>query len=128
MHGDPNLVSDRDASNDPTRRGFAFAHERHRNAVLARRAACVFIILRGRNPDPHPNSRRLAMKRYQIDGTTDVPMTRDEIVEENALRFYVEDDHDARFTSAKKDCWFKADLLFNEARGAGELVVVIEDD
>lgn len=68
------------------------------------------------------------MTRYRATGTEDAPMTRDEIVEENALRFHVEDDHNARFSVCKKDCWFRAEMLFNEARGAGELVPVIEDE
>lgn len=68
------------------------------------------------------------MTRYELFGANDTPMTRDEIVEENAIRFHVEDDHDGRFATCKKDCWFKSEQLFIEARNKGELVPIIEDE
>ena len=68
------------------------------------------------------------MTRYRVNGTEDAPMTRDEIVEENALRFHVEDDHESRFATCKRDCWFKAEQMFTEARDIGEMVLAIEDE
>jgi hypothetical protein len=67
------------------------------------------------------------MANYKrTDEKDDEALARGEIIEQEALAFHESDGHADRFATCKLGCWEAAEVAFDDALHAGDLVAIFD--